>query len=110
MEIKRQGTNRRTGWSVIKSKKDPVLAIEGDSKKNLALTMTLQATEDPTLTGQYDLQVRLSLKDIKSILAELSDYLEPELESVVGDELAGSVRQINRLLYLASGVALTPQS
>lgn len=104
MEIWRQGANRKTGWSVIRSKKTLVVGMEGDQKLGTVVTLTLKTTNDPTQEGQYDHEVRLSFSDIAKLLEELSDNGIANYRDEILEGFSESVRSLNRLLNAASGV------
>jgi hypothetical protein len=107
MEIWRQGANRKTGWSVIKSRKAPIFGFEEDSKKGSVLGITLKTTSDPSQVGEYDHLVRLTLGDIGLLLDELSEVRDPKIQAELAETLSDYVRPLHRLLNLASGVSLS---
>jgi hypothetical protein len=106
MEIWRQGSNRKAGWSIIRSKKEPIFTIEEDSKKGRVVEIMLKSTTDPGQVGQYDHAVRLSFENVGVLLEELSEISDTSTQAELADKLADYVRPLHRLLNLASGVAL----
>ena len=106
MEIWRQGANRKTGWSIIRSKKAAIFSIEEDSKAGCVVEIMLKSTSDPSQVGVYDHAVRLSFEDVGLLLTELSEHSDPKAQAVLAEKLADYVRPLHRLLNLASGVAL----
>ncbi len=106
MEIWRQGANRRTGWTVIRSKKAAIFTVEREEKKPSVVDITLKTTSDPNQVGQYDHAVRLSFDDVAKILEELSEVTDPQIQLELAEKLENYVRPLNRLLLLASGVSI----
>ncbi|WEK32950.1 MAG: hypothetical protein P0Y58_12415 [Candidatus Pseudomonas phytovorans] len=106
MEIWRQGANRKTGWSIIRSKKAPIFSIEEGAKAGSVVEIVLKSTSDPSQVGVYDHAVRLSFEEVGLLLTELSEHSDPRAQAELAEKLSDYVRPLHRLLNLASGVGI----
>lgn len=106
MEIWRQGSNRKSGWTNIRSKKPHVSSIEVKDKKPLVFSLTLKKTS-PDGDGEYDFDVRMSIKDIADLIELVAAQGVAKDKILIASGLAGSVRALNRLMAVASGVEVS---
>jgi hypothetical protein len=110
LEILRQGSNRKSGWTLIRVKKPPVVSVEADSKGGARVTLTLKKTIDPERNGEYDHEVRLSLSDISAVIEALAGLGISKFSEEISGELSHSARSLNRLLAAASGIEVRSDS
>ncbi|NWD74809.1 hypothetical protein HX890_11905 [Pseudomonas gingeri] len=107
MEILRQGSNRKSGWTVIKAKKPALVSVEQDPKGGARVTINIKKTVDPEKNGEYDHEVRLSLSEISGVLDALAGIGLSKLPEEVSSGLSNSVRSLHRLAAAASGIQVS---
>jgi hypothetical protein len=108
MEIWRQGSNRKLGWSNQRTRSAHKVSIEAGGKGAPRVVLTLPRTTDPDRGGQYDYEVRLSIEDIADLLGKLADTGIARIPYEVQTGLSSAVRDLNRLQAFASGIQVGP--
>jgi hypothetical protein len=103
MEVWRQGSNRKSGWTIIRSKKPLIYSVEANDKKPMVFSLTLKKTS-PDGDGEYDFDVRLNIKDIAELLELVAGQGLVKDQVQISSGLTGSVRALNRLIAVASGI------
>ncbi|QHD07463.1 hypothetical protein [Pseudomonas sp. R76] len=106
MEIGRQGSNRKAGWTSIRSRKPHVSSVEVKDKKPLVFSLTLKKTS-PDGDGEYDFDVRMNIKDIAELIELVAAQGVAKDKAQISSGLAGSVRALNRLMAVASGIEVS---
>ncbi|WP_242201490.1 MULTISPECIES: hypothetical protein [unclassified Pseudomonas] len=106
MEIWRQGSNRKTGWAVLKSKKAATASLAKDSKGDLYAALNVKKTSDPDRSGEYDHEIRLTIPEVVALLDALAAKGVDKYQAELMAGLAQSARSLNRLVAVASGIPI----
>ncbi|WP_338475269.1 hypothetical protein [Pseudomonas khavaziana] len=106
MEIWRQGSNRKTGWAILRSKKAAVTSIATE-KEVLYAAFNVKKTSDPDRSGEYDHEIRLTISEVAALLDTLANQGVKKYQAELMTGLSQSVRSLNRLAAIASGVPIT---
>lgn len=110
MEIRRQGSNRKEGWSPVKTRKEkPVqVGLQSDLGDGPVVTLLMKRTKSHDGKGEYDHEVRLTIAEVAAIIEKLAGSGLAEFEGIVSEGLSGSVRNLHRLTAAASGIKVLP--
>lgn len=110
MEIRRQGSNRKEGWSLVKNRKEkPVqVDLQSDLGDGPVVTFLMKRTKSHDGKGEYDHEVRLTIAEVAAIIEKLAGPGLAEFEGSVSEGLSGSVRSLHRLTAAASGIKVLP--
>ncbi|MFG0323723.1 hypothetical protein [Pseudomonas sp. zjy_11] len=106
MEIYRQGANRKSGWSVIRSKKPASIAINTDAKDVFFAGLNIRKTRGFDGDGEYDHEIRLSIQEVAIFLEALASRGIENHQGELREGLKSSAGALNRLLMVASGLEI----
>ncbi|WEW97732.1 hypothetical protein P3T65_26470 [Pseudomonas nitroreducens] len=98
---------------MIKARKGKSVQVgveAGSEKTGPVVTLALTKTADPDRNGEYDHEVRLELADVAAVIDKLASQGISAFGDEVSTALAGSVRSLNRLLAVASGIQVSQDS
>lgn len=116
MEIHRQGSNHKEGWTRLGQKKPAPpsvsLAVPKPSPRTSitgpgpVVLIQHRKCKDRPSSGEYDYHIEMELSELASLLEMLATNGLDQFGDSISEALSGSVRSLNRLAAAASGIAV----